>query len=95
MRTNTEHVENEKEQDVTETEDENSEKTPVETTIKIVYNGRIDMNFIEVSFDDGEYGIMQLSEEMKKTFDSITEGSDIEVVYTEKDGQKIVTGIKE
>lgn len=70
---------------------------PEEKTAQIIYNGRVDMNFIEVSFSEGEYGIMQLSDKVKEAFDSgkITEGTKLEVTYTEKNGQKIITEIKQ
>ena len=70
---------------------------PGAKSAQIIYNGRVDMNFIEVSFEDGGYGIMQLSEELKNSFDSleIAEGEKLNVVYTEKDGQKTITEIKQ
>ena len=80
-----------------ESETPNKEnEQPDEKTMKITYNGRVDLSSIEVSFDTGEYGTMQLSGEIKESFDSfeLEEGSVIEVVYTEKGGQKIITGIK-
>ncbi len=68
---------------------------PTEKTLDITFNGRVDMNFIEVTFDNGEYGIMQLSDALKESFDSlgIAEGSVVSVTYIEKDGQKVITGI--
>ena len=91
-------TDNSKEQTEEKPEKKPAEKTEKadEKTAEIIYNGRVDMNFIEVSFDEGEYGIMQLSDEVKESFDSasIAEGAKLEVTYTEKDGQKIITGIK-
>ena len=80
----------------TETQQEIPLEEPVAKTAEIIYNGRVDMNFIEVSFDDGEYGIMRLSEDLQDSFDSlkIAEGAKINVSYTEKDGQKTITEIK-
>ncbi len=66
-------------------------------TMKATYGGRADSNFIEVILEDGSFETLKLSDEMKENLENlgIEDDDKIEITYTEENGVKTVTEIKE
>lgn len=58
---------------------------------KVTYNGQIDPHSIEVTTEDGEIEVYQLSDDVREKFSDIEEGTLLEVKYTLNEiGQKVI-----